>query len=104
MAHEHVQVVLGCVANPVRRDLLLALTEGELCVGDLIVKTGREQSLVSYHLHRLRNCGLVTSRREAQKVLYQLSRPSVRDMLRALERTSRDIKPLCQDPECGGSP
>lgn len=102
MTHKHIHTVLNCLSNPVRLEILLALMEEELCVNDLVARSGREQSLTSYHLRRLRNCGLVSNRHEAQKSLYSLSGPSVRWVLTALQDASRELEPLCKDPTCGG--
>ncbi len=96
MAHKHIDTVLNCLSNPVRLEILLALMKEELCVSDLVAKTGRGQSLVSYHLRRLRDCGLVVNRHEGQRSLYDLSQPSIHEMLEALQRTSHAIKPLCK--------
>lgn len=101
MARDHIHTVLNCLSNAVRLEILLALMEEEMCVNDLAARTGREQSLISYHLRRLRNCGLVSNRREAQRSLYDISEPSVRELLVALQNTSRGIERLCNEPMCG---
>jgi protein-tyrosine-phosphatase len=47
----------------VRWRLLRELGRGDLRVGELSERAGRRQSLVSYHLARLRSAGLVSARR-----------------------------------------
>ncbi len=55
-----------------RLRILSRLTKAETCVCDLIDDLELPQSLVSYHLGKLRRAGLVRSRREAQWVYYSL--------------------------------
>ena len=55
-----------------RLRILLQLTSAESCVCDLIDDLELPQSLVSYHLGKLRRAGLVRARRDAQWVYYSL--------------------------------
>jgi ArsR family transcriptional regulator, arsenate/arsenite/antimonite-responsive transcriptional repressor / arsenate reductase (thioredoxin) len=55
--------VLRLAGHPVRWRLLRELAGSDLRVGELCDATGRRQSLVSYHLGRLRGGGMVTTRR-----------------------------------------
>ena len=50
-------------AHPVRWRLLSELARSDLRVGELCERSGQQQSLVSYHLRRLRDGGLVFARR-----------------------------------------
>jgi protein-tyrosine-phosphatase/DNA-binding transcriptional ArsR family regulator len=56
---------LGIAGHPLRWQLLGELARGDRHVAELTELTGRPQSLVSYHLGRLRADGLVTARRSA---------------------------------------
>jgi protein-tyrosine-phosphatase/DNA-binding transcriptional ArsR family regulator len=56
---------LRLAAEPVRWRLLRELARSDRRVGELSALTARRQSLVSYHLRRLRDGGLVTTRRSA---------------------------------------
>ncbi len=56
---------LGLVAHPLRWRLLLELADSDRRVGELCARLGEPQSLVSYHLGKLRSEGLVFSRRSA---------------------------------------
>ena len=61
------------LSEPVRlRITYLLLTEGELCVCDLVETLALSQSVVSRHLAYLRNNGLVSSRREGVWMYYQM--------------------------------
>lgn len=55
-----------------RLRILSQLARAESCVCDLIDDLGLPQSLVSYHLGKLRRAGLVHARRDAQWVYYSL--------------------------------
>lgn len=56
-----------------RLRILGALARAEHCVLDLIEELGLPQPLVSYHLRKLREAGLVSTRRHAQWVFYSLN-------------------------------
>jgi protein-tyrosine-phosphatase/DNA-binding transcriptional ArsR family regulator len=65
-------------ADPMRWSLLHALSGTDLRVGELCTTVGRPQNLVSYHLRKLRESGLVTSRRssaDARDTYYTLDLP-----------------------------
>jgi protein-tyrosine-phosphatase len=53
------------VGDPERWELLAALAASDRRVGELTELTRKPQSLVSYHLGRLRSAGLVTGRRSS---------------------------------------
>jgi ArsR family transcriptional regulator, lead/cadmium/zinc/bismuth-responsive transcriptional repressor len=62
------------LADPTRLRLALALAAGdELCGCDLAWILGRAQNLVSHHLGVLRDCGVVTSRRDGKMVMHSLT-------------------------------
>jgi protein-tyrosine-phosphatase len=54
---------LRLAGHPLRWRLLSELARSDLRVGELCALAGRQQSLVSYHLRRLREGGLVSTRR-----------------------------------------
>jgi ArsR family transcriptional regulator len=55
-----------------RLRILKILSQRESCVCELIEQIGLTQPLVSYHLRRLRDAGLVRTRRKAQWVYYSI--------------------------------
>jgi ArsR family transcriptional regulator len=63
---------LRCIGEPTRLRIINLLGGGELCVGDICRAIGKGQPLVSHHLHALRECGIVCSRQENQRVIYRL--------------------------------
>jgi DNA-binding transcriptional ArsR family regulator len=78
-----------------RLRILAALAESETCVCDLIDELDLSQTLVSYHLAKLRKAGLVRSRREAQWVYYSLDPEAWENLIAPLDgiMTRRSLPP-----------
>ena len=55
-----------------RLRILGMLMESETCVCEIIDELGLPQPLVSYHLRKLRDAGLVKARRKAQWIYYSI--------------------------------
>ena len=62
------------------------LEDLERSVGDLQSSVGLSQSALSQHLARLREEGLVATRREAQTIYYRLADQAVGDIIALLYR------------------
>lgn len=69
-----------------RRLLLLChlIAEGESTVGRLAMHVGLSQPALSQHLSKLREDGLVTTRRDGTTIHYSISDPRVVQVLRLL--------------------
>jgi ArsR family transcriptional regulator, virulence genes transcriptional regulator len=65
--------LLRALAHEGRLLVLCQLIEGERSVGALQTVAGLSQSALSQHLARLREDGLVATRREAQTIYYRLA-------------------------------
>jgi DNA-binding transcriptional ArsR family regulator len=66
--------LLKALGDETRLEILRLLQrEGELNVTQVCEKVGKEQSNVSHHLTCLRNCGLVSTRREGKNIYYRLN-------------------------------
>ncbi|WP_207796449.1 ArsR/SmtB family transcription factor [Pseudohalioglobus lutimaris] len=76
--------LLKSLANPSRLLVLCALVSREHTVGELEVLTGLSQSAISQHMARLREAGIVDTRRDAQRIFYSLDNPEVRAVLETL--------------------
>jgi protein-tyrosine-phosphatase/DNA-binding transcriptional ArsR family regulator len=77
---------LRAAGHPLRWRLLGELARSDLHVAELTRLTGRPQSLVSYHLRRLRTDGLVTARRssaDGREAYYSLDLVRCGDLLAA---------------------
>ncbi len=69
------------LADPTRVRLITALADAELCVNDLTMLLGMEQSAVSHQLRTLREWRLVRRQRRGRQVYYRLDDEHVRDLL-----------------------
>ncbi len=69
--------VAKALAHESRLIMLDALKDEDRCVCELTELVGADQSTVSKHLAILRNAGIVSDRREANKVFYHLETPCV---------------------------
>ncbi len=77
--------IMKLLGNEARLLLLCHLAEAfELSAGELTSRIGMSQSALSQHLALLREDGLVTTRKEAQKVFYRITEPKVRKLLALL--------------------
>ena len=77
--------LLKAMSNQSRLLVLCHLAEsGELSVGALVGRVGLSQSALSQHLARLREEGLVATRKEAQTVFYSVCDPRADQLLALL--------------------
>lgn len=65
--------LLSLLANPNRLRILCELLDGERSVSALEAVVGLSQSALSQHLAKLREGGIVTTRREAQTIYYSIA-------------------------------
>jgi len=72
-------VILG---QPTRLQLLYLLRNGELCVCKINPIMKEDQSVISRHLIKLRDMGLLESRKEGVSVFYKIADPQVFDLLK----------------------
>jgi len=79
------EALLKAMANQFRLLVLCHLAAcGELSVGELADRVGLSQSALSQHLAKLREEGLVATRREAQSVFYRVCDPKAEQLLALL--------------------
>ena len=76
--------LLKSLANASRLMVLCALVSREHTVGELEQLTGLSQSAISQHMARLREAGIVSTRRDAQRIFYSLDNAEVRAVLETL--------------------
>jgi ArsR family transcriptional regulator len=75
---------LKFLADGNRLRILRLLAQRESCVCELIEPLGLTQPLVSYHLRRLRQAGLVRTRRKAQWIYYSIEPAAWQALIRPL--------------------
>jgi DNA-binding transcriptional ArsR family regulator len=75
------ETVFQALAHEGRLQLLEALRHGELCSCELLVVLDAPQSTVATHLGKLRDAGLVRSRKEGRWTYYRIADTAVVDLL-----------------------
>ena len=80
------EAFLRSFASRHRLMILCSLLEGELPVGELVRRLGLSQSNLSQHLARLREEGLVATRRDGTAIFYRIGSDRVRPVLAELYR------------------
>ncbi|MEA1674035.1 metalloregulator ArsR/SmtB family transcription factor [Nitrospirillum sp. BR 11163] len=78
------EAFLRSLASRHRLMILCTLMQGEMTVGALVQQLGLAQSNLSQHLAKLRDEGLVATRREGTVIHYRIGSDKVRPMLQAL--------------------
>jgi len=99
------------LADPTRRQIIEQLALGETSFGELAAQFEMSGPAVSQHLKALRNAGLVTSRKDAQRRIYCLADNGLDDLdawLRKVQdywnkRLDRLERLLAEDEETGGT-
>ncbi len=76
---------LKSVGNAHRLRILCLIMQGERPVGELAEAVGLNQSAVSQHLARMRQEGLIKSRRDGQTIYYQPADKNVARLIKLLE-------------------
>ena len=74
----------AALAEPKRLSILAALGAGERCACDLTGCCGDRQPLLSFHLKKLRDAGLVEARRDGRWMHYSLDRDALEELAGAL--------------------
>lgn len=77
--------LLKALANENRLMILCTLLQGEMSVGELNTNVPLSQSALSQHLASLREAGLVSTRKEAQTVYYQLQGEEAQKIIAVLQ-------------------
>lgn len=90
---DYVAERLALMGNPRRLLILCRLAEGETSVGRIQETLDLSQSALSQHLAKLREAGMVATRREGQTIYYSLADPQVEAVMAALYDTfCRDLR------------
>jgi DNA-binding transcriptional ArsR family regulator len=76
--------LLRLLGNEKRLMVLCQLSEGEMSVGAIQARVGLSQSALSQHLARLREQGVVTTRRESQTIHYRIADPAALRIIQTL--------------------
>lgn len=84
---DQTSVFLKAIAHEGRLSILCRLAEGEASVSDLEDLLNARQAAVSQQLARLRQEGLVNTRRQGKAIYYSLEKQRICDKIEGLFRT-----------------
>ena len=77
ISFNHFNAIAGIfngLAHPIRLEILSILEEGEyFMVGDILNKLKIDPTLLSHHLSKMKNLGILESFREGRNVYYRLA-------------------------------
>ncbi|MDH4234353.1 MAG: metalloregulator ArsR/SmtB family transcription factor [Gallionella sp.] len=63
---------IKAIAHPLRLKILCVLGDQEISVQDIVEQVGTSQSNISQHLAILRDKGVLTTRKDANRVYYRI--------------------------------
>lgn len=78
--------LMGMLSQPARLKILCLLFKGERSVLSLAQAVELSQPAMSHHLKKLRQAGIVETRRDAQTIFYRLKGKEVTAVLKVLHR------------------
>jgi DNA-binding transcriptional ArsR family regulator len=64
---------LKSISHPLRLKILCVVGDQEVCVQDIVEAVGTSQSNISQHLAILRDKGVLTTRKDANRVFYRVA-------------------------------
>jgi len=76
--------IAKAIAHPLRIAIIDFLRDGERCVCDIAEHIGSERSNVSRHLSVMVAAGVLKSRKEGLKVIYELRTPCLLEVFRCV--------------------
>ena len=89
--------ILGKMGDPKRAQIFWILCHCEECVTDLAEITGMSSPAVSHHLKILKDCELISARREGREVCYQAADSALAKLLHTV--TEEIMAVSCPDTE-----
>lgn len=72
MDYQSMSKIFRVLGNPIRLEIFTLLSQGPVCVGDLVRCTCKRQAYISQQLMLLRSQGWVEAKKEGWSVCYQL--------------------------------
>jgi len=72
---------LKAIAHPLRLKILCVISDGEVCVQDIVEAVGTSQSNISQHLGILRDKNVLQTRKDANRVYYRVTDPRTLQLL-----------------------
>jgi len=75
---------LKALSDATRLKILYLLSDGGLCVCEIMCALNKPQSSVSHHLNILKNLGFIKGRKDGVWIHYSLNSPKIVDMVKKL--------------------
>ncbi|OPY23266.1 MAG: DNA-binding transcriptional repressor ArsR [Methanobacterium sp. PtaU1.Bin242] len=75
---------LKALSDATRLKILYLLSDGELCVCEIMCALNKPQSSVSHHLNILKNLGYIKARKDGVWIHYSLKSQKITDMVKKL--------------------
>ena len=75
---------LKALSDATRLKILYLLSDGELCVCEIMYALDKPQSSVSHHLNILKNLGFIKGRKEGVWIHYSLTDPKITNLVKEL--------------------
>jgi len=66
-------LAIKAIAHPLRLKILCVLGDKEISVQDIVADVGTSQSNISQHLSILRDKGVLSTRKDANRVFYRIA-------------------------------
>lgn len=95
--------LLKMLAHGQRLRVLCLLSSGELSVGQINARIDLSQSALSQHLAKLREEGLVATRRDAQTIYYRLNNAAAKRLIASLYEIYCDAPSEARKRKSGAS-
>ena len=80
LQRDQARALLKALADPLRLQVIEALSEGERCVCELTDRLGLAQSKLSFHLKVLKEAGLLEARVEGRWIYYRLRAEAIAEL------------------------
>jgi len=82
--------IFKALGHPSRLAMVVALSNGSLCVNELQQQVGSDISTVSKHLSVLRSVGLIESDKRGKQVFYSLRLPCILEVLDCADKALKE--------------
>lgn len=80
---------IKAIANPIRIEIVKLLNDkSESNVSEIMEHTETEQASVSQHLNKMKNAGILSQRKEKQKIFYHIDKSSEQFVSKIIEATN----------------
>lgn len=93
--------VLKAISDPIRLSIIKKLySKEELCACDILDDFKITQPTLSFHMKKLTQCGLVSSRKDGTWVRYKVNNEYYNQLVDELNIVSHFDKEACKDNKC----